>query len=111
MSHTHTLMFENLTDRISFVVSGISPYHRHQYLCHKADKFLSKVLPDIVRFTKMGIRSSLNGGTEVTKLTLRAEFNDIEYSNILIERLESCDFTVEIYWVGPHLSKTLEVSF
>jgi len=98
-------MFANLTDRISFVVSGISPYHRHQYLHRKADDFLAKALPDIVKLTKRGIYSMLNDGTEAVKITLHPQCNDTEYTNILIERLQSCGFAVEINWKGSHFYK------
>jgi len=97
-------MFANLTDRILFAISGLS---RHQYLSRKADEFLAKVLPD----TKMGKCPGLNDGTEAVKITLHPQCNDAEYTNILIERLQSCGFTVEINWKGPHFYKTLEVSF
>jgi hypothetical protein len=101
-------MFANLTDRISFAISGIS---RHQYLHRKADEFLSKVLPDIVKLRERGIWPKLNDGTEVAKITLHPQCNDTEYINILNERLQSCGFTVEINWKGPHFYLTLEVSF
>ena len=42
-------MFANLTDRISFAISGLS---RYQYLHRKADQFLAKALPDIVELTE-----------------------------------------------------------
>ena len=101
-------MFAHLTDRILFAISGLS---RHQYLHRKADVFLAKVLPDIVKLTEMGKCPGLNDGTEAVKITLRPQCNDAEYTNILIERLESCGFAVEINWKGPHFYKTLEVSF
>ena len=101
-------MFANLTVRILFAISGLS---RHQYLSRKAEEFLSKVLPDIEKLTKRGIFPSLNKGTEVAKITLHPQCNDIEFTNILIERLQSCGFTVEINWKGPHFYKTLEVGF
>ena len=101
-------MFADLTDRILYAVSGLS---RRKYLECKADEFLSKVLPDIVKLTKRGIYSMLNDGTEAVKITLHPQCNDTYYTNILIERLQSCGFIVEINWKGSHFYKTLEVIF
>ena len=53
----------------------------------------------------------LNDGTEAVKITLHPQCNDTEYTNILIERLQSCGFAVEINWKGSHFYKNQKLFF